>query len=124
MMRQARFAIIAMLTLALSSCSQIIIESLGVESGDLLFRDGFSDTRSGWDRVQDAGIVSDYAGGAYRMFIDEPNIDIWSNPGLEFDDVIVEVDATKAGGPDLHPEGSARLRGLFPQYAYMFMPSP
>lgn len=99
-MKKARFAIFIMLTLALSSCSQLVIESLGVESGDLLFRDGFSDTRSGWDRVQNSGIVADYAGGTYRMFIDEPNLDIWSNPGMEFDDVIVEVDATKAGGPD------------------------
>ena len=32
--------------------------------------------------------------------MNESNSDFWSNPGLSFADVSVEVDATKAGGPD------------------------
>jgi len=32
--------------------------------------------------------------------VDAANTDVWTNPGLNFDDVIVEVDATKVDGPD------------------------
>ena len=46
---------------------------------DILFMDDFSYTSSGWDRV---------------------NTDVWSNPGLNFTDSVIEVDTSKVGGPD------------------------
>jgi len=74
-----------------------------IESGlgqSVLFRDDFSDTSSGWDRVDAAEGVTDYANGGYRIFVDQTEHDYWANPGLVFGDVQVEVDATKAAGPD------------------------
>jgi hypothetical protein len=66
----------------------------------VLFEDDFSDTSSGWDRVDADEGVTDYANGGYRIFVDQTEHDYWANPGLSFGDVQVEVDATKVGGPD------------------------
>jgi hypothetical protein len=69
-------------------------------AGEILFRDDFSDVTSGWDRTSTSDGGTDYADGAYRISVDKPQADLWANPGLTFTDVRVEVDATKAGGPD------------------------
>lgn len=66
--------------------------------GEVLFQDNFSDPASGWARVTAAAGVSDYLDGVYRILVNEPNVDIWSKPGLKFSDVRIEVDAFKVGG--------------------------
>ncbi len=67
---------------------------------NVLFQDDFSDPNSGWDSVRaDAG-VTDYENGAYRIFVNTPNQDVWANPGQSFADVHIEVEAAKQGGPD------------------------
>jgi len=66
----------------------------------VLFQDDFSDPSSGWDRVNVDDGVTDYADGAYRIYVNTSDSDVWANPGLKFDDVYVEVDATKIGGSD------------------------
>lgn len=71
----------------------------------ILFRDDFSDPESGWDRIQDADGINDYHEGGYRIRINKLNTYFWSNPGLNFTDVIIEVDATKYGGPDMNDMG-------------------
>jgi hypothetical protein len=89
---------IAMLVLVTSACS------LGSETETLpegvLFKDDFSDPSSGWDRVDVAEGVTDYGDGVYRIFVNTHNTDQWANPGLDFVDTIIEVEATKVGGPD------------------------
>lgn len=70
-----------------------------VES-DVLFQDDFTDTSSGWDRVNTQSGLTDYADGVYRIFVNEASTDVWANPGLTFTDVAVDVEATKVGGPD------------------------
>lgn len=71
----------------------------GTEPG-VLFSDDFSNTSSGWDRQTTSEGVTDYADGAYRIYVNETNMDYWANPGESFADVRVEVEATKVGGPD------------------------
>ena len=66
----------------------------------VLFQDDFSDTSSGWDRVDVSEGVTDYADGVYRIFVNTDNTDVWANPGLNFTDMSIEVEATKVGGPD------------------------
>jgi hypothetical protein len=68
--------------------------------GTLLFADDFSDPASGWDQVRQTDRITDYEDGAYRIFVDVPNLDLWANPGRSFTDVQVEVSAIKAGGSD------------------------
>lgn len=67
---------------------------------EVLFQDDFANSSSGWDRIDEAGGITDYADGVYRMVVNEENTDIWANPGLDFTDVHIEVDATKVSGDD------------------------
>lgn len=71
-----------------------------LQSRSAIFEDDFSNTSSGWDRVHAGTYLMDYAQGSYRIFVSEPMVDVWSNPGLYYEDVIVEVEATMVGGPD------------------------
>ncbi len=67
----------------------------------LLYFDGFSDPSSGWDQVDDADYTTDYHSGAYRIVVKTEMSDSWANPaGLSFEDVVIEVEAAKNGGPD------------------------
>jgi hypothetical protein len=68
------------------------------EPGRLLFQDDFSDPSSGWNRITTTQGETNYADGVYRIFVNEPNLDIWSFPGKDFNDVRIEVDALKVGG--------------------------
>jgi hypothetical protein len=66
----------------------------------ILFQDDFSDSSSGWDRVNVDEGVTDYENGIYRIWVNTESTDVWANPGLKFTDTVVEVEATKVGGPD------------------------
>ncbi len=67
----------------------------------VLFQDDFSDPSSGWDRVRNEDGIADYTDDSeYRFLINTTLVEHWANPGLNFGNIIVEVDATKAGGPD------------------------
>ncbi len=98
-------AILLVLTLAMLACS------LGASDGedapvdgplpaDILFQDDFSDSSSGWDSYSGSDGATDYADGVYRIYVNETSTDYWANPGLDFTDTVIEVDATKVGGPD------------------------
>jgi hypothetical protein len=69
-------------------------------SGEILYQDDFSDPGSGWDRVVAPAGETDYAAGVYCIRVNEPYIDLWANPNLQFQDSRIQVEATKAGGPD------------------------
>jgi len=68
--------------------------------GEVLFHDDFSDVGSGWHPGSEWTGVTDYADGSYRIWVDKSQDDHWANPGLLFTDVRIEVDTSKAGGPD------------------------
>jgi len=100
--KQRILIFIAILILASLAC-QAISGGGGTsteQNGNLLFQDDFSDTSSGWDRVTTESGVIDYIDGVYRIFVNESGTDVWSNPGLDFTDVTVQIDATKVGGPE------------------------
>jgi hypothetical protein len=71
-----------------------------VAAGAVLFQDDFTRTTSGWDRYKDEAYSANYFDGAYQINISVPNTQAWARPHLEFNDVRVEVMATKNGGPD------------------------
>lgn len=108
-MKARAFLILPILLLASLACqaltsgdgaSQPETSSQSQSSPNVLFQDDFSDSGSGWDRVDVADGVTDYADGVYRIYVNTTNTDVWANPGLEFSNVRVEVDATKMGGDD------------------------
>jgi hypothetical protein len=89
---------IVLLGLSMLACS--LGSEANIQSGNVLFQDDFSDPSSGWDRVNTDEGITDYANGVYRIFVNTDNTDVWANPDLSFTDTIIEVDATKTGGPD------------------------
>ncbi len=89
-------AIIIVLTTSLAC--QVLANSDPDSPGKVLFSDEFSDPESGWNRIATSQGETDYADGVYRIFVNEPDLDIWSMPGRVFRDVRVEVDALKVGG--------------------------
>ena len=96
--------IVGLLVLSSLACNLSQISQLFGEypsyPGALLFQDGFSDPSSGWDRVRSPDGMTDYENERYRIVVNASNADYWSNPGLYFEDVRIEVDALKNAGPD------------------------
>jgi pectate lyase len=67
----------------------------------VLFQDDFSNVNSGWDRSHYDTYSTDYENGGYRINIIPPTFSTYANPYQTFqNDVRIEVDATKIGGPD------------------------
>ena len=67
----------------------------------ILFQDDFSNTSSGWDRATNDSYYTDYENGGYRINVIEATYYAFANPYQSFqNDVSIEVDATKIGGPD------------------------
>ena len=95
------FVILVLFSLAcnLSQVARIFGE-YPTNQGDLLFQDGFSDFSSGWDRVRNQEGMIDYEGDRYRIVGNTSNADFWANPGLTFQDVVVDIDAGKVSGSD------------------------
>lgn len=69
-------------------------------AGQVLFQDDFSRSFSGWDRYRGSAYRVDYEGGSYHIRVELPNADAVSNPGLDFGDVRLQVEASRAEGPD------------------------
>ena len=74
--------------------------SANVPSGTVLFQDDFSSSASGWDRYKSAEGTMDYDGGAYRIAVNALQVNFWSTPHKDFDNVRIEADAGKINGPD------------------------
>ena len=69
--------------------------------GDLLYEEDFGDAGSGWDDFAGDDQTVGYEGGRYVVVIDATDWMSWGNAYQWFDDgIVVEVDATKIGGPD------------------------
>jgi tetratricopeptide (TPR) repeat protein len=64
----------------------------------LLFSDDFSDPESGWYTNGDPASPGGYSGGGYVLQMKQTNAGVWAMPGRLFDDVRIEVYATKQGG--------------------------
>jgi hypothetical protein len=98
-MKSMRFYV----TFLMLAFSSLACFSTGTQSppSNILFSDDFSNTDSGWDKVNEASYSTDYYNNAYRIVVNNTSQDNWANPGKEiFTDVHIEVDATKTGGPD------------------------
>jgi pectate lyase len=74
----------------------------GSSSGQqILFQDNFSNVNSGWDRTHNEFGSTDYDNGGFRINIIQTDSFFFANPYQSLqNDVRVEVDATKIGGPD------------------------
>jgi pectate lyase len=109
-MNKKVFVAIAVLLAAVLACTfggptsptQVPTTGGGGSTGPtVLFQDNFSSTSSGWDRTTDASYTTDYTSGGYHISVTPENYSAFANPYKIFpNDVRIEVDATKAAGPD------------------------
>jgi hypothetical protein len=100
------FLVIAVLVLASLACNAV--SDIGNPtpaqqqnpSGQILYQDDFSNVDSGWPVKADANKAASYGDGQYLIQAFTANQDVWAHPGESFGDVQIEVDTTKANGPD------------------------
>jgi|WetSurMetagenome_2_1015567.scaffolds.fasta_scaffold27845_1 hypothetical protein len=102
-MKKIVAAILALL-LSTLACSRVEVKTPAVSTSNAsptLFSDDFSNRNSGWDRYQDITGVTDYSNVGYLIHVKTANSIKWANPSKTFqNNVRIEVDATKATGPD------------------------
>jgi hypothetical protein len=100
-MKTRLLTILVILAFATIACKAAApaADSTSVPS-NVLFQDEFSNSKSGWDQNTTDEGVTDYADGVYKILVNVANTDIWANPGLDFSDTRIEVDATKIAGDD------------------------
>ncbi|MCX6066063.1 MAG: hypothetical protein NT121_09950 [Chloroflexi bacterium] len=90
------FALLLIPALACSTSS--IAESL-VSSGDVLYQDIFSNPQSGWGEITVPAGKAGYENGAYHIVVEQPNVNLWSHPGMDFSTTRMEVSLMAAAGP-------------------------
>jgi pectate lyase len=67
----------------------------------ILFQDDFSNVNSGWDRTHNEFGSTDYENGGFRINVIQTDSFFFANPYQSLqNDVRIEVDASKIGGPD------------------------
>lgn len=97
------------------------LSSMGLDGGDVQFYDDFSRPTSGWTAYgRGESWVVDYEAGGFRLRFDEPNMFLMVTPGREYDDLRLEVEATKQGGSDNNEYGIACRVGPGSDHYYFF----
>jgi hypothetical protein len=92
------WALFPLFLLAGCNSSSVFLEN--VQSGDVLYQETFSDPESGWERTTAEVGLLDYYNGVYRITVNTSDYDLWAVAGVNFNDVRLEVDAARFGGPD------------------------
>ena len=83
---------------ALACSTAGIAESL-VSSGSVLYQDIFSNPESGWGELAPPPGTAAYINGAYHIAVDQPNVNLWTHPGMNFSNIHEEVSLMAAAGP-------------------------
>lgn len=97
-MKRHPFLLFILLITALACKSSTLTETF-TPSGGILYQDNFANAESGWgEKVLEAGAAG-YADGAYRIVVNQPNVNLWSRPGHSFAAARVEVAVFPAAGP-------------------------
>ncbi len=92
---------LALLTLAALACGGGTSTNGTADGPSALYRDDFSDDKSGWCGASDETGSVDYVSGKYVFEVTISDYYTWCIPGEKFDDVHVEVTAENSGGtPD------------------------
>jgi hypothetical protein len=91
------FSVVALLV---AGCTVMDISSTAQPAGNILFEDDFSDPSSGWLQGQDEIGLAEYSDGSFRIYVASQASAKISIPRLHFNNVRLEVEAQKIGGPD------------------------
>jgi hypothetical protein len=100
--------LIALVLVSTLACSTTSLTETLVPSGSVLYQDIFSNPKSGWgelaDKADEAGAAG-YANGAYRIVVTQPNVNLWSHPGMDFATIHEEVSLMAPDGPQANRMG-------------------
>lgn len=91
--------LLTLLLISSLACSFASLTETLVPSGDVLYQDIFSNPKSGWGELTTENGTAGYLHGAYHFGVNEPNINLWSHPGMEFSNVHEEVSLMTPAGP-------------------------
>jgi len=69
-------------------------------SGGVLFQDDFTRASSGWDQQREEHHLTSYVDGGYHISISAEDTLVWGRPHLDFNNVLIRVDAQKLAGTD------------------------
>ena len=88
----------------------------------LLFFDNFSRPGDLWVASIGAGGQAGHADGAFRIYVDAPNVNIWATPGLDLVDVSIETETIRVNGDRNNRFGVLCRYGEGPNF-YVFLVS-
>jgi hypothetical protein len=94
------FMVIVLLAIATMACQLGTGSEEETAGGNILFQDDFTDNTNNWHTFVDQNGTTDLENDGLRIFINEPSAYHWTNPELDFTDTIIEVEATRLGGPE------------------------
>ncbi|MBL8092762.1 MAG: hypothetical protein JNL73_01245 [Anaerolineales bacterium] len=87
----------------------------------VILRDDFTSVDSGWTRQTSQEQTVDYLDGRYLIAVDQAQVDVWGQPGLDLDDARIEAEAVLGGGPLDNAFGVAcRLTGERDDASYIY----
>lgn len=87
----------------------------------VILQDDFSSVDSGWTRQTSLEQTADYLDSAYVIVVDQAQVDVWGQPGLDLNDVRVDAEAAHVDGPVDNAYGIAcRLTGERDDASYVY----
>jgi hypothetical protein len=101
--RVARFiwSLLIVLLMAMTACGATESEPDACDSPDFLFFDDFNGEQDcGWAIYNRGGGSATVENSAMQVTVNQPGQLWWTNPGRDFDDVIVSAEARQVGGPN------------------------
>jgi hypothetical protein len=93
------FLLALVLISSLAACNTSSITETLVQPGSVLYQDIFSNPKSGWGELATQAGAAEYVNGAYRIVVNQPNINLWSHPGMDFATIHEEVSLMTPDGP-------------------------
>ena len=84
---------------SLAACNTSSITETLVQPGSVLYQDIFSNPKSGWGELANQAGAAEYVNGAYRIVVNQPNVNLWSHPGMDFATIHEEVSLMTPDGP-------------------------
>jgi hypothetical protein len=121
-MLRAKVLFIALVGTALfAACNSGGTEAGVCVSPGILFLDDFSGSQMcGWAEYSQSGAAAAVEEGVLRLTTSQPGPFWWTNPGRNFDNVIITVQARQASGPDNNAFGVI-CRYQSPENFYVFL---